>query len=138
MKTVALQCPHCSKDFEFSERGFSGGMAKTLVAICRIFDSSGKNWAVIKDFNLSRADVSKLLMWGFLQAAPFEGRQTKPSHVMPTVPGWNFACGTEEAPMSIFLHGEKAVGFGVRRATIRDVLKSLSLEALWKGEEKLS
>jgi len=138
MKTHELSCPHCTRPFKTFEKNFSVGMAKTLVSLCRIYQGNGQQWVDWKGAGLSRTDIEKLTDWGFINAAPLQGRQKRPSLFTPSTLGWNFATGGTFAPTAAVFHladdqTEKVTGFGGHEVNIRDILKSISLESLWSG-----
>lgn len=133
MKRMNLTCAHCKTATPAVERSFSGGMARTLVALCRIYQASGGQWVDAKTHNLSKTDLDKLTTWGLVQSAPLSGRQKRPASFVPTAAGWNFAAGQGTTPVAAVMNEGTSLGFFEKQVGIRDVLKNVPLESLWAG-----
>lgn len=134
MKEMTVKCLHCNTSTTITERSFSGGMARTLISLCRIYRASNQ-WVNSKETGLSKTDLAKLCAWNFAQFSPPHGRQKKPILFAPTKEGWDFAMGTSTTPAAALISPSSvAVGFMERKISIMDLIKDQNaFQSLWSG-----
>jgi hypothetical protein len=131
MKKLVYNC-QCGQPHNAVVKNFSGGMARTLITLCRRYQQTN-TWVDAKQVGMSPGDLEKLVLWGFAQQQPPQGRKKKSGIWMPTQNGYNFANGQTFAMQAIIVENGAGVGYVDKSIGVQHIIKQEELTKLWNS-----
>lgn len=132
MKKIGITCSNCQAPHEVIVKNFSGGMARTLVRLCRRYELAA-GWIDAKQMSLSPGDLDKLSLWGLVNQAPAQGRKKKSGLWAPTTNGWNFAKGLTTVVSAVTTENGVPVGYINDLINIGHTIKTEELQRIWSS-----
>lgn len=133
MKKITTVCRTCQASHTLEVKNFSGGMARTLITLCRRYEQVNGSLIDAKQAGLSPGDLTKLSLWGFVQQAEAQGRKKKSGLWSPTTNGWNFAKGQTFTVKALLTEDGAPTGGVDTQVGIQHLIKTDELARIWSS-----